>query len=77
VGRRADALEDDRIRLEADSVRHGEQGMPRVVASCGAGLVACEPLAADLESAFLALTRIQPVGTALEPVGAIRMEERS
>jgi hypothetical protein len=27
-----------------------------VIATCGAGQVACEPAAADLESAFLALT---------------------
>jgi hypothetical protein len=27
-----------------------------VIAACGAGQVSCEPAAADLESAFLALT---------------------
>ncbi|HET6533913.1 MAG TPA: ABC transporter ATP-binding protein [Actinoplanes sp.] len=74
--RRADVLEGDRIRVEADSVRHGERGIPDVIASCRAGLVACEPLAADLESAFLALTRTRPAG---EPVaaGVTGTEERS
>jgi ABC-2 type transport system ATP-binding protein len=75
--RRVEALEGERIRVEADSVQHGEQGIPRVIASCGAGLVACEPLAADLESAFLALTRTPSVDTALEPVATTRTEERS
>jgi ABC-2 type transport system ATP-binding protein len=75
--RRADALDGDRIGVEADSVRHGEEGIPRVIASCGAGLVACEPMAADLESAFLALTRTPPVDAALAPVGTIGMEEPS
>jgi ABC-2 type transport system ATP-binding protein len=75
--RRVEALEGERIRVEADTVRHGEQGIPQVIASCGAGLVACEPLAADLESAFLALTRTPPVHTALEAVAATRTEERS
>jgi hypothetical protein len=47
-----------------------------VIASCHAGLVACEPLAADLESALLALTRARPAG---EPVaaGATGTEVRS
>jgi ABC-2 type transport system ATP-binding protein len=45
------------IRLDADTMDHGERGIPEVLASCRAGLVACEPLAADLETAFLALTR--------------------
>ena len=46
----------DTIRLEATSIAAGERGIPVVLASCGARLVSCEPLAADLESAFLALT---------------------
>ncbi|GAA3344941.1 hypothetical protein GCM10020358_50130 [Amorphoplanes nipponensis] len=54
--RRVDVLDGARIRVEADTVRHGEYGIPEVVASCRAGLVSCEPVAADLESAFLALT---------------------
>jgi ABC-2 type transport system ATP-binding protein len=74
--RRVEVLEGDRIRVEADSVRHGEQGIPRVLASCQAGLVACEPLAADLESAFLALTRILPPGKTPMPAGMTGMEER-
>jgi len=74
--RRVEALEGDRIRVEADTVRHGEQGIPRVLASCAAGLVACEPLAADLESAFLALTRTLPPDKTPVPAGMTRMEER-
>lgn len=58
--RRIEDLGRNQIRVEADNVRHGEVGIPQVVASCHAGLVACEPLADDLESAFLALTRAQP-----------------
>jgi ABC-2 type transport system ATP-binding protein len=46
----------DAIRLDATSIEAGERGIPAVVAACGARLVSCEPVAADLESAFLALT---------------------
>ena len=46
----------DAVRLEASSIAAGERGIPAVVAACGGRLVSCEPLAADLESAFLALT---------------------
>jgi ABC-2 type transport system ATP-binding protein len=73
--RRVVMLDSDRIRVEADSVRHGEDGIPQVVASCHAGLVACEPLAADLESAFLALTL--PADEAPRPVDMIGSEQRS
>ncbi len=38
------------------SIEAGERGIPAVVAACGARQVSCEPVAADLESAFLALT---------------------
>jgi ABC-2 type transport system ATP-binding protein len=55
--RQVDAVDDERVRLDADTLAHGEAGIPRVLAGCGARLVACEPLAADLEAAFLALTR--------------------
>jgi ABC-2 type transport system ATP-binding protein len=54
--RGVEPLDDERIRVDADSIEHGERGIPEVVASCRARLVACEPLAADLEAAFLALT---------------------
>jgi hypothetical protein len=37
-------------------MRHGEQGIPEVLASCRAGLIACEPRAAGLEAVFLAMT---------------------
>ena len=65
ASRRVEVRDGGRILLEADTMEHGEQGIPEVLASCGAGLIACEPLAADLESAFLALTRADraPTGT--------------
>jgi ABC-2 type transport system ATP-binding protein len=54
--RRVDVLSNGDIRLDADTMQHGEHGIPDVLASCRAGLVSCEPLAADLETAFLTLT---------------------
>src|SRR5215472_16655272 len=51
------------IRVDADSIESGERGIPAVIASCGARQVSCEPVAADLESAFLALTS-QPLAEA-------------
>jgi ABC-2 type transport system ATP-binding protein len=47
---------DGGIRVDATSIEAGERGIPVVVAACGARQVACEPVAADLETAFLALT---------------------
>ena len=44
------------IVVDAVSLEAGERGIPASVAACHARMVACEPLAADLESAFLALT---------------------
>lgn len=44
------------IHVEAASLDAGERGIPVTLAACGARQVSCEPLAADLESAFLALT---------------------
>jgi ABC-2 type transport system ATP-binding protein len=44
------------IRIEATSLEAGERGIPAVIVACGARLVSFEPLDADLESAFLALT---------------------
>ncbi len=44
------------IRIDATSIEAGERGIPAVIAGCGARQVSCEPVAADLESAFLALT---------------------
>ncbi|HEX9030779.1 MAG TPA: ATP-binding cassette domain-containing protein [Streptosporangiaceae bacterium] len=52
-------VEDDgtgALRIDATSIEEGERGIPAVVASCAARMVSCEPVAADLESAFLALT---------------------
>jgi ABC-2 type transport system ATP-binding protein len=60
--RHVERLDDGRIRLDADTIAHGEAGIPQVLAACQARLVSCEPLAADLEAAFLALT-----GEAAEP----------
>ena len=44
------------IRVDATSIEAGERGIPAVIAACGARQVSCEPAAADLETAFLALT---------------------
>jgi ABC-2 type transport system ATP-binding protein len=48
------------LRIDAVSLDAGERGIPAALAGCGARLVSCEPLAADLESAFLALTKDKP-----------------
>jgi ABC-2 type transport system ATP-binding protein len=44
------------LRVDATSIEDGERGIPAVIAACGARQVSCEPAAADLEAAFLALT---------------------
>jgi ABC-2 type transport system ATP-binding protein len=44
------------IRIDATSIEAGERGIPVVIAACAARQISCEPAAADLESAFLALT---------------------
>jgi ABC-2 type transport system ATP-binding protein len=44
------------LRVDATTLEAGERGIPRALADSGARLVSCEPLAADLETAFLALT---------------------
>jgi ABC-2 type transport system ATP-binding protein len=54
--RRAELIDDESLRVDADTLDHGEAGIPGVLASCHARLVSCEPVAADLEAAFLALT---------------------
>jgi ABC-2 type transport system ATP-binding protein len=51
-----EAAAPDVIRVDATSMEAGERGIPAVIAACGARQVSCEPAAADLESAFLALT---------------------
>jgi ABC-2 type transport system ATP-binding protein len=53
---RVEPIGADTIRVDATSIEAGEHGIPVVIAACGAGLVSCEPVAADLEAAFLALT---------------------
>ena len=52
------------IRVDATSIDAGEHGIPAVIVACGAGQVSCEPAAADLESAFLALTGRDPQAAA-------------
>jgi ABC-2 type transport system ATP-binding protein len=44
------------LRVDATTIEAGELGIPSVLAACRARQVSCEPAAADLESAFLALT---------------------
>jgi ABC-2 type transport system ATP-binding protein len=58
---KVEATEPDVLRVDAIGIEDGERGIPAIVAACGARQVACEPVAADLESAFLALT-----GTGIE-----------
>jgi len=50
----------DELHIDAVSLDAGERGIPAALAAVGARQVSCEPLAADLESAFLALTKEQP-----------------
>jgi len=54
---RVEHLGGGELRIDAISLDAGEHGIPATLAACGARLVSCEPLAADLESAFLALTK--------------------
>jgi ABC-2 type transport system ATP-binding protein len=54
---RVEHLADGELRIDAISLDAGEQGIPAALAACRARQVSCEPLAADLESAFLALTK--------------------
>jgi len=54
---RVEHLGSSEFRVDATSLDAGERGIPAALAACGARLVSCEPLAADLESAFLALTK--------------------
>jgi ABC-2 type transport system ATP-binding protein len=44
------------LRVDGVSMEAGERGIPVAVAACRGRLVSCEPVAADLEAAFLALT---------------------
>jgi len=55
---RVESAGPDAIRVDALSFEAGERGIPAVIAACGARQVGCEPVAADLESAFLALTGV-------------------
>ena len=53
---RVDPAGPDAVRVEAVSIEAGERGIPAVLASRRERLVSCDPVAADLEAAFLALT---------------------
>ena len=53
---RIDRVGPDALRVEAATIEDGERGIPVALAACGQRLVSCEPVAADLEAAFLALT---------------------
>ena len=44
------------LQVDATALEAGERGIPAVLADLDARLVSCDLLAADLESAFLALT---------------------
>jgi ABC-2 type transport system ATP-binding protein len=57
---RVSRVGDAELVVDATTLEAGEAGIPEVVAACGARQVACEPVAADLESAFLALTEDRP-----------------
>ena len=46
----------DGLQVEATGLEAGERGIPVAIAAVGARMVAFEPVAAGLESAFLALT---------------------
>jgi ABC-2 type transport system ATP-binding protein len=50
----------DGLLIEAATLQAGERGIPAVLASTDSRLVSFEPLAADLEAAFLALTGGHP-----------------
>jgi len=49
----------DSLRVDGESMEAGERGIPVAVAACRERLVSCEPVAADLEAAFLALTGLR------------------
>jgi ABC-2 type transport system ATP-binding protein len=46
----------DGLVVNATNLEAGERGIPAVMAAADARMVSCEPIAADLESAFLSLT---------------------
>jgi len=53
---RVDPVGLDSLRVDGESMEAGERGIPVALAACRERLVSCEPVAADLEAAFLALT---------------------
>jgi ABC-2 type transport system ATP-binding protein len=54
---RVERVAEQSLHVDAETLEAGERGIPATLAACGARLVSCEPLSADLESAFLALTQ--------------------
>ena len=57
----------DSVRVDGVSMEAGERGIPVALAACRERLVSCEPVAADLEAAFLALTNSSdPIPTAAD-----------
>jgi ABC-2 type transport system ATP-binding protein len=54
---RVEHLGGSELQIDAVTLDAGEHGIPAALAACGASQVSCEPLSADLESAFLALTK--------------------
>jgi len=53
---RVEGVGPDSVRVDGVSMEAGQRGIPVAVVACGERLVSCEPVAADLEAAFLALT---------------------
>jgi ABC-2 type transport system ATP-binding protein len=53
---RVEPVGPDGLRIEASSMELGERGIPVALSTCRQRLISCEPVAADLEAAFLALT---------------------
>ncbi len=53
---RVEPVGPDGLRIEASSMEQGERGIPVALSTCRQRLISCEPVAADLEAAFLALT---------------------
>ncbi|WP_116247502.1 ABC transporter ATP-binding protein [Nocardiopsis sp. FIRDI 009] len=56
---RAEPVDEDCLFLEATSTEAGEIGAPKVLADAGVGLVGMAAHRADLESAFVSLTRAE------------------
>jgi ABC-2 type transport system ATP-binding protein len=53
---RVEPVGPDGVYIDAASMEQGERGIPLALVKCQQRLISCEPVAADLEAAFLALT---------------------